>query len=89
MTNTVENKFLSNKNFIRHQILYDGMQYLFKGDATDTYFSVVKHQFSYGYKEGLYELAKCKQINGINHIISEPIGYLSVEQVLEMMKEEQ
>ncbi|MDS3898530.1 hypothetical protein [Staphylococcus hominis] len=81
----VENKFLSNKNFIRHQRLYDGMQYLFKEDDTDNYFSVVKHQFSYGYKEGLYELAKCKQINGINHLISEPIGYLSVEQVLEII----
>ena len=75
----VENKFLSNKNYIRHQRLYDGMQYLFKTDDTDNYFSVVKHQISYGYKEGLYEFAKCKQINGINHLISEPIGYLSVE----------
>lgn len=81
----VENKFLSNKNFIRHQRLYDGMQYLFKEDDTDNYFSVVKHQFSYGYTEGLYELAKCKQINGINHLISEPIGHLSVEQVLEII----
>ncbi|KPG91042.1 hypothetical protein QP635_05400 [Staphylococcus hominis] len=81
----VESKFLSNKNFIRHQRLYDGMQYLFKEDDTDNYFSVVKHQFSYGNTEGLYELAKCKQINGINHLISEPIGYLSVEQVLEII----
>ena len=33
----VENKFLSNKNYIRHQRLYDGMQYLFKTDDTDNY----------------------------------------------------
>ena len=85
----VENKFLSNKNFIRHQRLYDGMQYLFKEDDTDNYFSVVKHQYSYGYKEGLYELAKCKQINGINHLISEPIGYLSVEKVLKIINGEE
>lgn len=85
----VENKFLSNKNYIRHQRLYDGMQYLFKKDDTDNYFSVVKHQISYGYKEGLYELAKCKQINGINHLISEPIGYLSVEKVLKIINGEE
>ena len=85
----VENKFLSNKNYIRHQRLYDGMQYLFKTDDTDNYFSVVKHQISYGYKEGLYEFAKCKQINGINHLISEPIGYLSVEKVLKIINGEE
>ena len=35
----VEKKFLSNMKFIRHQRLYDGMQYLFKEDDTDNYFS--------------------------------------------------
>ena len=34
-------------------------------------------------------LQNVKQINGINHLISEPIGYLSVEKVLKIINGEE
>ncbi|MCD9066005.1 hypothetical protein LQ944_02570 [Staphylococcus pasteuri] len=83
-----EDRFLKSSNLVKHQKLHDGVQYIFKGSQSDTYYSVVRHHVSYGHERGLYELAKCVQVDGINQVIEEPIGWLSIDEVLEKVEQE-
>lgn len=83
MTLNFENRFLSCPHLMEHGDLHDGEQYIF--DTRDDYLlSVVRHSYSYGHEKGLYEMAK---LSGGN-VISEPIGWLSVDEVLEKVEDE-
>ncbi|MGL4053646.1 hypothetical protein [Staphylococcus haemolyticus] len=82
----LEDKFLESSKLIRHSRLHEGIQYIFKDSEPNKYFSVVRHGFSYGSEEGLYELAKCEQVDGYNRILDDPIGWLSANKVLEIVE---
>lgn len=82
-----EHKFLENDHLIKNHRLYDGVQYIFDGHD-DYYFSVVKHQMSDGNESGLYELAKYQKIGKGSHLVDEPIGWLTADEVLEIVKED-
>lgn len=64
--------------------LYDGVQYKFRKGKYQA--SVIKHSFSYGGKEGLYEFAVLK--NGVMQ--GDPIGYQTeyeIEKLLDKFEE--
>jgi len=50
--------------------------------------SVVKHEYSYGGKDGLYELAVLKKDGGLTYdtpITNDVLGYLSTKDVTEVL----
>ena len=79
---------------LRFKPLHDGVQALeFFPNGYGV--SVVRHEFSYGYKEGLYEVAVIKgtesnwDLTYDTPITDDVIGYCTPEKVTEIMKQVQ
>ncbi|UXR77650.1 hypothetical protein [Staphylococcus sp. IVB6227] len=73
----LEVAFLERDEYIEHKHLHDGIQYIFS-TGTGRKLSVVRHWVSYGSDKGYYEMARVKA----NGHVSEPLGYLTVDEVL-------
>ena len=80
--------FTNHKTFYKHirESSMDHSQYLFRKD--DVGYSVVRHNESYGYKEGLWEMCKIAYFKDEHfELIDEPIGYVSVDEVMKRLEE--
>lgn len=80
--------FTNHKTFYKHirESSMDHSQYLFRKD--DAGYSVVRNIGSYGYKEGLWEMCKIAYFKDEHfELIDEPVGYVSVDDVLKRLEE--
>lgn len=81
-----DEKLLNHKSLVKHHKLFDGVQYIYKLNGCTNY-SVVRHWGSYGSEEGLYEVAPIVfDDDGSIVVDGEPEGYLTVEEVLEILE---
>lgn len=83
-----------NKNLFKYEPteikhIFDGIQYIFRFDNTYRV-SVIKHRFSYGYEQGLWEIGVLDILDefetGYDFLGNGVIGYLNVEQVNELLE---
>lgn len=69
-----------------------GVQYLFKAKNNNYGASIVKHSFSYGNKQGLWELAVIEwdkedfELTYETEITNDVLGYLSDNDVMEILE---
>ncbi|MEB6231424.1 hypothetical protein [Mammaliicoccus sciuri] len=80
-----DDKLLNHKNLVKHHELFDGVQYFYRVNDYTSY-SVIRHSCSYGGNKGFYEVAPIALYENEFDIKGEPIGWLTVDEVLEMLE---
>ncbi|MCS4486364.1 hypothetical protein [Staphylococcus americanisciuri] len=78
-----ETRFLESPYLIFEHEWLDGERYEFRTESPYI-LSVIRNSYSYGGEQGLFELATVLS----NNCVCEPIGYLSVREVLEIVEYE-